>query len=522
MKVKFGVMASVAALATAQQPGHQKQSGSLPISYSTCTTAGGCQSESGGVILDSNWDWVHKVGDYHNCYTGDEWDKTLCPDPQTCASNCALDNGSPSDYESTYGISAQGNALTLKFVTGSNVGSRTYLMDSSSTYKMFKLLNQEFTFDVDVSTLPCGVNGALYFVEMDQDGGTSKYPGDKAGAAYGTGYCDAQCPHDIKFINGEANILEWDPTSGSTGVGKYGTCCHEMDIWESNMISQAVTPHVCSHDGQYRCSSPEECGDKDNRDNGVCDKDGCDLATYRLGDTGFFGPGSNFTLDSSQPFTVVTQFHTSDKTTSGDLVEIRRLYVQNGKTIESPSFQLGGKSYDSISDDFCAAQKKEFGDNNTFADRGGLKKMGGALGRGMVLVMSLWDDHDVHMLWLDSDFPPTKSPSAPGVSRGTCATTSGDPATVEKQHPDAQVVYSNIRVGDIGSTVKTSPSPAPAPAKPSPSKPAPAHPSPATPSPSPGGSDCPGGTLQKCMDLCPASPPAAFKACVADCVKRCP
>ena len=30
---------------------------------------------------------------------------------------------------------------------------------------------------------------------------------------------------------------------------------------------------------------------------------------------------------------------------------------------------------------------------------------GDALGRGMVLVMSLWDDHDSNMLWLDSDFP---------------------------------------------------------------------------------------------------------------------
>lgn len=64
---------------------------------------------------------------------------------------------------------------------------------------MFRLLNQEFTFDVDISQLPCGVNGALYFVEMDQDGGLSKYPGNKAGAAYGTGYCDAQCPQDLKF-----------------------------------------------------------------------------------------------------------------------------------------------------------------------------------------------------------------------------------------------------------------------------------------------------------------------------------
>ena len=52
----------------------------------------------------------------------------------------------------------------------------------------FKLKNREFTFDVDASQLPCGLNGALYFVEMDEDGGTSKYPGNTAGANYGTGY----------------------------------------------------------------------------------------------------------------------------------------------------------------------------------------------------------------------------------------------------------------------------------------------------------------------------------------------
>ena len=83
----------------------------------------------------------------------------------------------------TYGIQASGNSLELKFVThgpySTNVGSRTYLMDSDSTYMMFKLKNKEFTFDVDVSNLPCGLNGALYFVEMDQDGGLSKYPSNK-------------------------------------------------------------------------------------------------------------------------------------------------------------------------------------------------------------------------------------------------------------------------------------------------------------------------------------------------------
>ena len=82
---------------------------------------------------------------------------------------------------------------------------------SEDEYYMFKLKNREFTMDVDVADLPCGLNGAVYFVEMDKDGGASKHPTNEAGAAYGTGYCDAQCPHDLKFINGEANILEWDP-----------------------------------------------------------------------------------------------------------------------------------------------------------------------------------------------------------------------------------------------------------------------------------------------------------------------
>ena len=97
--------------------------------------------------------------------------------------------------------------MTLKFVTtnsnGKNIGSRVYLLESESKYQMFNMLNQEFTFDVDMSQLPCGLNGAVYFVAMDPDGGMSRFSGNKAGAKYGTGYCDTQCPHDIKFINGE-------------------------------------------------------------------------------------------------------------------------------------------------------------------------------------------------------------------------------------------------------------------------------------------------------------------------------
>lgn len=84
------------------------------------------------------------------------------------------------------------------------------MMNSESKYEMFKLKNKEFSVTVDVSQLSCGLNGALYFVEMEEDGGLSTGKYNKAGAKYGTGYCDAQCPHDVKFIDGEANILDWD------------------------------------------------------------------------------------------------------------------------------------------------------------------------------------------------------------------------------------------------------------------------------------------------------------------------
>lgn len=192
---------SLLAIAHGQQAGTQTAETHPTLSSQHCT-ASGCTSASTSVVLDSNWRWVHTTTGYTNCYTGNTWDASICADPVSCAQNCALDGA---DYSGTYGITASGNALTLKFVTGSNVGSRVYLMADASHYQMFKLVNQEFTFDVDMSNLPCGLNGAVYLVEMDADGGTAKYPNNKAGAKFGTGYCDSQCPQDIKFINGEVS-----------------------------------------------------------------------------------------------------------------------------------------------------------------------------------------------------------------------------------------------------------------------------------------------------------------------------
>ena len=76
-----------------------------------------------------------------------------------------------------------------------------------------------------------------------------------------------------------------------------------------------------------------------------------------------------------------------DGTDEGDLVEIRRLFVQNGKVIKVPDATYGGKTYNSISDDMCAAQKLVFNETNDNLAKGGMKSIGEAMERGMVLVM---------------------------------------------------------------------------------------------------------------------------------------
>ncbi len=196
---------SLIAMVYGQQAGTQTAETHPTMSSQKCTTAGGCTTQNTAVVLDSNWRWVHTTTGYTNCYTGNAWDTSICPDGVTCAEACAIDGA---DYSGTYGITTASDALTLKFITGSNIGSRVYLMQDATNYELFKLLNQEFTFDVDMSNLPCGLNGALYLVQMDQDGGMAKYPNNKAGAKFGTGYCDSQCPQDIKFINGEVNYIQ--------------------------------------------------------------------------------------------------------------------------------------------------------------------------------------------------------------------------------------------------------------------------------------------------------------------------
>jgi len=462
-------LALTASTAVAQQLGSLVAETHPALTIESCTTAG-CAPLVKSITVDANWRWLEDTG--VNCFTGNLWDETNCPSTtagaKNCAEQCSLEGAT---YEESYGITTSGNSMQLDFITKNtpgteeltNVGSRTYLMESTDKYEMFYMKNREFTFTVDVSNLPCGLNGALYFVEMQQDGGKAQFLDNKAGANMGTGYCDAQCPHDIKFINGAANVVNWVPseTDANAGTGLYGSCCFENDIWEANSISQAYTPHTCSTVGQVQCTGVS-CGDIDDtnpnsRYEGMCDKDGCDLNPYRYGVTDFYGPGPEFTVNSLLPMTVVTQFLTTDGTDAGDLSEIKRIYIQNNNIFFTPALTIPSLTtgedvtYNTITDEFCADSRAAFNEtHNGFKDHGGMRAMGQSMDRGHVLVMSLWDDHYANMLWLDSTYP-VDSTKASDI-RGPCATTTGVPSDVEVNTPDSNVIFSDIKIGNIGTT----------------------------------------------------------------------
>ena len=243
---------------------------------------------------------------------------------------------------------------------------------------MFYLLNKELSFEVDVTACGCGMNYALYFISMESDGGQAS--SGYTGATYGTGYCDAQPPQPGR------------------------PSCNELDIWEANSLANVYTTHPCL--------------------NGQCDPYGCGFNTYARGDKNFYGRGPGYQLDSTQKFTVVTRFVTVDGTDNGDLKEMQRFYIQNGRTIQQPTFN----GFNGVSDEYCTF----YGQSNA---QGGVSYgMSQGMRKGMVLSMSMWgspNDGSV-MTWLDNE------------PNGPCPV---------YQNPNPYTSFGNIKIGPIGSTV---------------------------------------------------------------------
>lgn len=293
--------------AIAQQPGSIPESHPELTTYK-CTTAGGCVAQKSSVVIDWNNHYLQQANG-SSCAVG----SSVCSDDATCNENCVVQGV---DYAKS-GVRTSGDALTLnQYVSTGNGGynaasPRVYLLDpDGKNYESVKLTGQELTFDVELSTLPCGMNGALYLSEMDMSGGRSS---TNPGASYGSGYCDAQCPK-LSWFNGTVNN------------GVLGACCNEMDIWEANARATGFTPHPCGVESIGGCTG-DDCGF-----NGVCDQWGCGFNPYAMGQKDYYGTGSDFAVDTKRKFSVRTQFIADE---SGTLVDVLRTYLQDGKEISN-------------------------------------------------------------------------------------------------------------------------------------------------------------------------------------------
>jgi hypothetical protein len=269
---------------------------------------------------------------------------------------------------------------------GDTVGSRLYLLAPGGTaYQLFKLINREITYDINLSAIPCGLNAAFYTVEMAERG-------SGVGATFGDGYCDGN------YVGGNA--------------------CGELDIQEANRAATVYTTHACKQLGQFTQT-------------GQCYANGCGFNPYRY-NKNFWGVGSSFAVDTSKVVTIVTQFLSTDGTDTGDLKEIRRIYVQGGRVIQNAKAAIGGGNYDSITDEYCRAA-------GATVDAGtNLKQMGESLKRGHVLVFALWDSES-GLGWLDAN------------GAGPC-TDPEDAKTIRSKYPNATVTYSNLKFGALDST----------------------------------------------------------------------
>lgn len=178
----------------------------------------------------------------------------------------------------------------------------------------------------------------------------------------------------------------------------------------------------------YKCEGPECAFD------GVCDKNGCGYNPYAVGHKDFYGYEK--LVDTSRPFTVVTQFPSDEE---GNLIEYRRFYIQDGKKIDNPPVLENGEPTEVnwMDDPYCAATGAA-----RYMDLGATKGMGDAMSRGMVLAFSVWWDEGGHMEWLDHDYA------------GPCAEGEGAPSVIRESQPDTSVTFSNIKWGEIDSTYK--------------------------------------------------------------------
>ena len=183
------------------------------------------------------------------------------------------------------------------------MNNRGYIMDTpnwDATNPQFytpNLLGGYIEWDTDVSAFECGCLNTFYTVKM---------PGRDWGGSFDTKndhwfYCDANVQDSL---------------------------CPEMDLQEANKYSYATTPH--------KCNSPDGDGHYT-----YCDGAGqCALNIVEQLGGNDYGPGSQYAINTEQPYHVKVSFEDTDA--NGNLQSITTTFTQGANT---RTMQTQGCSY---------------------------------------------------------------------------------------------------------------------------------------------------------------------------------
>jgi len=213
-------------------------------------------------------------------------------------------------------------------------------------------------------------------------------------------------------------------------------------LWEANKHSGQQAIHPVDETGQIVCEWPDvsdgatPCGSQKGgeRDIGPTDRNGCYINPYFMGFKKFYGPGTEYTINTNKAFAIVTEFREKD----GELDNMVQYYYQGGEKIMMP--ELGYGSDNGMSQDSCKKILDRPGEAQYFFDHGGMPQFSKAVKNGLTMVLSFWDDMASNMNWLDSG------------ERGTCDPGDGDPAKLRVDHADARFDIRHLRWGPIGTT----------------------------------------------------------------------
>lgn len=185
---------SLLSLTAAQQIGEKTPEKHPKLITQKCTKAGGCVTQNTAVVIDALSHQLLDTKTGKSCFNSTGGiDTSICNSVESCGKKCAYQGV---DYAKN-GVTTSGDSLHMQQYIRQDgklvkVSPRLYLIDEGKQeYVEMQLVNQELSFDVDMTNLPCGMNAALYLGAMDANGGRSNV--NPAGATYGTGYCDSQC-----------------------------------------------------------------------------------------------------------------------------------------------------------------------------------------------------------------------------------------------------------------------------------------------------------------------------------------